>query len=68
MGAGMTSTLTVRESLDQGRLVRVAVPEVAVERQFYLVHHAKQTLFPAAYRLMEELPGWLSQKFAVEEV
>lgn len=68
MGAGMTSTLTVRESLDQGRLVRVAVPEVVVERQFYLVHHAKQTLFPAAYRLMEELPIWLSQKFAVEEV
>lgn len=68
MGAGMTSTFTVRDSLQQGRLVRVDLPGVVVERQFYLVYHAKQTLFPAVYRLMEELPGWLSQMFAVEDV
>lgn len=67
MGAGMTSVLTVRDALRQGRLVRVDVPGLAVERHFYLVHHAKQTLFPAVVRLMDELPGWLARHSGLGE-
>ena len=68
MGAGLTSVLTVHDALRQGRLVRVALPGVQVERNFYLVYHSKQTLFPAVLRLMDELTTWVADRNVLGDV
>jgi len=55
MGAAITSAVTVAEELASGVLVAVHLPELQMERSFYVVYNKKRSLFPAALKLIEFL-------------
>ncbi|GAB1411078.1 selenium metabolism-associated LysR family transcriptional regulator [Desulfovibrionales bacterium] len=55
MGAGITSASTVQSLLEKGLLVAVTVPNLCLERHFYIVYNKRRTLFPAALRLIDFL-------------
>lgn len=65
MGAAVTSSLTVQDSLDDGRLVAVNVPGLRLERCFYIVHNKRRTLFPAAVKLIEFLSSFFEKKINI---
>jgi DNA-binding transcriptional LysR family regulator len=55
MGAAITSSVTVESDLSSGTLVALDVPELRMERQFYVVFNTRRSLFPAAVKLIEFL-------------
>lgn len=55
MGAGITSASTVQRALNTGRLIAVNVPDLSLERYFYVVYNKRRTLFPAAVCMIEFL-------------
>lgn len=55
MGAAITSAVTVAGELASGALIAVTLPELQMERSFYVVHNKKRSLFPAALKLIEFL-------------
>jgi len=57
MGLAVTSRLAASMFLENGELVLVRFPKLRFERDFYVVHHGKRHLFPAAKRLIEAAVG-----------
>jgi DNA-binding transcriptional LysR family regulator len=55
MGAAITSRITVEPELQSGALVTLDLPELRMERSFYVVFNAKRSLFPAALKLVDYL-------------
>lgn len=55
MGAAITSRITVEPELQSGTLVTLDLPELRMERSFYVVFNAKRSLFPAALKLVDYL-------------
>jgi DNA-binding transcriptional LysR family regulator len=55
MGAAITSRVTVSQELESGNLVTLDLPELRMERSFYVVYNTKRSLFPAALKLVDYL-------------
>ena len=55
MGAAITSKVTVAAELQSGALVALDLPELQMERSFYVVFNMKRSLFPAALKLVDYL-------------
>ncbi|MBF0481199.1 MAG: LysR family transcriptional regulator [Desulfovibrionaceae bacterium] len=53
MGLAVTSRLAAAMFLASGELAPVHFPKLRFEREFYVVHHGKRHLFPAAKLLIE---------------
>lgn len=55
MGAAITSAITVAPELASGALVAVDLPELHMDRSFYVVFNTRRSLFPAALKLIDFL-------------
>lgn len=55
MGAAITSAITVAQELESGALVTLELPELHMERRFYVVFNTRRSLFPAATKMIEFL-------------
>lgn len=67
MGAAITSAITVNAELESGSLISVDLPELKMERSFYVAFNRKRSLFPAAIKLIEYLKT-NAQNFQVRSV
>ena len=52
-GAAFLSEISIKPELIRGELVKVAIKDFIVERQFWLVTRSRRTLSPAAQRFVE---------------
>lgn len=55
LGVSVTSRLAAGSMLERGELVEVQVPELRIERSFYLAYNDRRHLFPASRYFMEYL-------------
>ena len=53
VGVCFTSKLAVRSQLENGEVIRLNVPALEGERQFYLIHHSGRYMFPALKAFVE---------------
>ena len=67
MGAAITSAITVNAELESGSLISVALPNLQMDRSFYVVFNRKRSLFPAALKLIDFLKA-NAQNFQVRSV
>lgn len=53
VGVSITSLAASRQLIESGRLIRLQVPELEDERQFYLIYHQGRHMFPALKKFIE---------------
>ncbi|PIE69345.1 MAG: LysR family transcriptional regulator [Deltaproteobacteria bacterium] len=51
LGVAVTSRMVVEPYVQRGELAALALPELAMSRSFYLIHHPQRELFPVAKTL-----------------
>lgn len=55
LGLGCVSRLAVQDAFEYGSLVPLSFPELALQRQFYLIHHRHKYLSSGVRRLMQHI-------------
>ena len=52
IGVGVTSRLAVQEYIQSQKMFELKVQGINLERSFYIIHHKRRSLFPAALKLI----------------
>ncbi len=60
MGVSVTSRMVAQDRVDRGELVVFDVPALHFQRNFYVIHHRKRSLFPAGKKFLEFLQDRLT--------
>lgn len=57
LGAAIVSSLSVAEDLENGKLVKITLPDEPIRRHFYLIHNRDRRLSPLAEALSQFILG-----------